>query len=366
MSDKRRVAVLFSITQHMQFMRGIADCAQQNGNWQLSMNPDPVVDMPPKSLVGWNGDGVILRLHSRADLEAIRSLRIPAANVAGSVENSVVPRVMIDQEAVGRLAAEHLLKCGLQQFAYFGLRNVFYSQLRRRGFVDRLHAAGHECLVLELPHRFSKRQPWYQWNERLEQWLASLEKPVGLLAVHDPQANLVIEVCSRVGLGVPNDVAVVGVENNEVICGFAETPLTSIARDDWTIGFEGAALLGRLIEGQKPPESDILIAPNDIVMRESTDIVVVDDSYVVSATRYVRDHLDKPFGVEMLEKVTGISRRSLELRFGQCLKCTPHQYISRLRVQRAKVLLVRDKTMQLKQISRACGFPDTRRFRHVF
>ncbi len=346
-------------------LRGVTDYASQRGNWTFDANPETFT-VSMQTLAGWSGHGVLAPLRTEAQLLAARALGVPVVNLAGTLRRTGLPRVMVDQEAVGRLAAEHLLERGFRRFAYYGQQGAWYSQQRQHGFVQRITRARGQCSVLKAPRSFGTRQPWYRWLKPLQEWLATLKPPVGLMAVHDYRTRMVLDACLRLGLRVPNDVALIGVDNDQIACEFCDIPLSSVARNSRREGYEAAALLDRLMAGKRPPKHDILIPPEGVVGRLSTDTEAIENPHVAAAVRFIREHVDQDFGVEMLEKQTTVSRRYLYYHFKRCLDCTPHQYIDRTRVGRAKQLLADPRKLQLQDIAQACGFSETRRLRLVF
>ncbi len=344
---------------------GITDYAQKCGAWTLSFSPESLF-IRMRNLQGWPGDGVLALVHDEQEARAARALRLPVVNLSGALADPGLPRVVVDYQMAGRLAAEHLLDRGFQRFAFYGLEDRWHSHQRRIGFVERLQREGLECSVLEVPSGFDAPRPWRFWMKPLETWLPKLRTPVGVLAVHDPRGSLLVDVCLRLGLRVPEDVAVIGIDNDVLACEYARVPLSSVSRNDRRAGYEAAALLDRLMAGQAPPEKDILIPPDGVIRRRSTDTLAIEDPHVKRLAQYVIENVEKPFGVERLERLVPFSRRSLEQRFRKCVRCTPYEYINRIRVQRAEDLLTGPKRLTLGQIARCCGFSDTRRFRLVF
>ena len=368
MSKFKKIMVLLPVSDPLQapILQGIADYARTK-RWALQINPE----MPGfgiRHLVGWPGDGVFALLGTKAEVAVARTLAVPVVNLSGAVRDTGLPRVMVDQEAMGRLAAEHLLACGFSRFGYYGLGDMWYSQQRKSGFVARLKQDGFECSVLEPTIRFSARNPWYKWVDILDPWLKKLKPPVGLLAVHDYRAAVVVYACTRIGLRVPNDVAVVGVGNDVTTCEFAEIPLSSVSRNSQEVGRQAAALLDRLMAGQPPPPEDILVEPEGVVRRRSTDVFVGDlnDPEIAVATRFIHEHIGDPSLSTTMLGVVSISRRTLDLRFKKYLNCTPQEYIWQVRVDCSKRLLVRSDKPKLHQVAKACGFSGVRHFRTVF
>jgi LacI family transcriptional regulator len=366
MRRTKKVALMIPIWRDTEeFVRGVVDYASQHGRWTLDISPEDH-RLPLQTLVGWSGDGVVASLREKRHLRVAQSLGVPVVNVAGALPPGGVPRVMVDQEGLGRMAAEHLLQRGFRRTGYFGQRGVWYSTQRQRGFVEQIRRAGGECSVLETPRNLDAGHPWHLWKEPIANWLKTLTTPVGVMAVHDYRARMLLDACLHLGLRVPQDVAIIGVDNSEVVCDFSAVPLSSVARDGWREGYEAAALLGRLMAGKRPPKDDVLIPPKCVVTRRSTDAEAIDNPHVAAAVLFIREHVAEPLNVEALEKHVGISMRSLYYQFHQCLNCTPHQYITRARVEWGKELLASPDTLKLSYIAKACNYSETRRFRLAF
>jgi LacI family transcriptional regulator len=187
------------------------------------------------------------------------------------------------------------------------------------------------------------------------------------MACLDARAAVVIDACDRLRMRVPDDLAVIGADNNSVTCELCHVPLSSVSRCGYEVGREAAKLLDSLMAGKKRPRHDILIPPDGVVERRSTDLMAVEDPYVATAVQYVREHAHESFGVKQLLSVVPISRRWLTKRFQDTVGMTPHEFIARTRVQKAALLLTdRHRHLPLHQIAQECGFTDTRRFRIVF
>ncbi len=372
-SKLRHVALLYpvAVPWMAQFTRGVADYAERHGGWTLLTSPPTLsgadeLALNVFSLRDWQGDGAIAALGSRAEARAAAELAIPVVNFGGALPSSTVPRVMSDHYAVGRLAAEHLLERGFPRLAYYGIQGVAYSALRANGFQYVADKAGVPCDVLQAARVRNPRASWRQRVQPLELWLRRLKPPVGLMAVHDYRARVVIDECRLLGLRVPEDVAVVGVDNDPSVCDFAQPTLTSIARHAWRNGYEAAAMLDTLMAGGTPVRDEVLIVPEGVVRRQSTDTIVIEQPDVAAAVHYMRDHLDEPLGIAQVVAQLAISRRRLEQRFRRTLHCTPHEYLCRLRIERAKEWLSRPERVKLHHVASECGFASAARLRLVF
>lgn len=347
-------------------VHGIRAYGQKHAGWDFVTSPE-THSIPVGTLAGWDGDGVIGMVSAPADLGVVKALPCPVVNLSGAIANPGLPRVRVDYERAGELAAEHLLNRGFERFAFYGLKDVYFARSCLDGFRSRVERHGARCCVYEDPPTFGVARPWKHDRDALAKWLKSLELPIGLMASHDPRAVMVVQACRRVGLRVPEDVAVIGFNNDIQSCEFCDPPLTSVARPGGKIGFEAAALLDRLIGGAAPPEQDILFPPEGVVERASTNTVAVDDHQVLGqAIRYIQQHIGQSIGVEDILRHVDVSRRWLEMAFKQKLHTSPHAYISQERVKKAKTLLAQPRKLRLKQVALDCGFSSTRQMSAIF
>jgi len=369
----RNVAVAYpaAVPWVAMFIRGIADYAERVGGWNLTTSPPAVPGadelMPTVyNLRGWTGDGVIAAISNANEARAARRLSIPVVNIAGAMRNTRQPRVMVDHYAIGRMAADHLFNRGHRRLAYCGFRGPWYSQQRCLGFAQRAEEIGASCDVFLTGGGIDPCRTWTQRVGPLIDWLRKLTKPVGLLAVHDYRARIIVDECARIGLNVPHDVAILGVDNDLTVCEFCRPTLSSVSRNGWRMGYEAASMLDTLMAGKMPPAREILIPPDGVVGRQSTDTVAVADLHVAAAMHFMRDHADKKYNIAQLADHLSMSRRQLELRFRHSLGCSPYECLCRLRVERAKNLLACPSRLKLQAVARACGFSSEERMRLVF
>jgi LacI family transcriptional regulator len=213
--------------------------------------------------------------------------------------------------------------------------------------------AGVPCAILRA--RNATAQNWNILQRALTNWLISLEKPVGLLACTDLRARHVLQVCRTQGIRVPDEVAVVGVDNDEMLCGLTTPPLTSIEQGSQRIGYEAAALLAQMMAGKKWRQICHVIPPEGLVARQSTDVVACDDQELAAAVRFIRQRASDPIRVADVLNIAQLSRSTLERKFLDTLGRTIHSEIERVQVERAKQLLV-GTTLAAKQIAKQCGF----------
>lgn len=331
-------------------LRGIISFARQKNNtWQFSSeSSDPPLG---RSLpANWHGDGVICKINTLELHQAIKAQGVPAVNVAMPAPglHLTLPSVLSDYERVGRMAADHLLDCGLQHFAYWSATALPHRHYN--GFYLRLRAAGYEPHVLSI-----NAEPWDVQEHLMERWLAQLPTPVGVFAINDAMGRSIVQACLRCDLRVPEDVAVLGVTNDELLCEMCHPPLSSVALATERQGFVAAQLLDRLMAGDAPPAHEVLIEPQGVVARQSTNVLMVPDPEVSAAIQFIRRHATEPIQVEDVLRAVPASRRSLEARFKRILGRGPAAEIRRVQIEKAKELLALSD-LQMPAIAKAAGF----------
>jgi LacI family transcriptional regulator len=350
---------------------GVAEYAKKHADWDFTTSPPTLIEAQEialniHSLKDWEGDGAIAVLTQLVEARTARRLGFPVVCISGNLRDCPLPRVMVDQYAVGRLAADHLLNLGLRRLAYYGLEGPWYSRERQRGFVERSQEAGVPCEVFETSPNVDPKATLRQRREPVERWLNTLPLPMGIFAVHDYRARVLADECLRLGLQVPHDVAVLGVDNDLTACEFSHLSLSSVSTAAWKIGFEAAKLLDGLMNGRPAPGEDVLIPPDGVVRRRSTDTIIVNDPNVSLAVQYMRDHLGEEFGIEQVMRNVSVSRRRLHEQFQRLLNRTPYEYLCHLRVERAKELLAVRERIKMQKIAAQCGFSSPARMRLVF
>jgi len=300
-------------------------------------------------------EGAVISMFTSPESEQrAAKLNYPLVNVSDMSEACILPRVVPDHRAVGRLAADHLVSKGLRRFAFGGQLSRLMN-LRHEGFATRLAELGFECERMELSMNVPE-------NKR---GLAKLPTPVGILAGNDHYARKVIEACAEMGRTVPADVAVIGVDDDEVPCMIVRPFLSSIDTDGERVGFEAARLIDHLLDGMHPPQSPILTPPRGIVERESTDVFAIDDPNFVLAARFIRDHACEGIKAKDVAVACHIPARSLRDKFRRHLNTTLRTEILRVQLEVVKRLL-RESNLTIDDIASRCGFQHYGRFNTLF
>jgi len=362
--SKHRPRVGIAFTQGLAFLektrRGIVDYAKEHGGWTFLFMPEMIGPS-----VGWlrhaRVDGAFTLVLSQKERQVARSLAFPVVTLGGRIAPGTLPTVTSNEPRVGQMAAEYFLDLGFKRLGFYGTSNMWYSRERQAGFVTTARRAGCECKSLLVSASFSSSGQ----QRQLERWLRSLQPPVGILASIDMRAAMIVDACAQIGLRVPDDVAVMGVDNDSFVCEHGPVPITSIERDDWKSGWEAAAMLDQLMSGGKLPRNHVLTDPARVEARESTRTIPVTDTFLAGLIAEARGHLDKSFGVEWFVERGKCSRRWLETRFRAELGQTPLVILNRMRVGKARDMLA-NSGQSLSDIAVQCGFSDLRRFRVVF
>lgn len=268
-------------------------------------------------------------------------------------------------------AAEHLLECGFKHFAHCGFGGLGFSDETRTSFVEYLAEKGYGTNIYESPYQPSTLDtPAIEAKamlhfDALNRWLQSLPKPVGIMACNDIRAQQIINVCRTNGIAVPEDVAIIGVDNDDVLCDLCVPSLSSIEENLRKLGYEAAALLERMMNGYQPTTDIVFDEPVRLVARESTNVLAIDDPDVRSAMHYIRQHACEGIMVSDMLKQLSISHSTLKRRFEELLGRSPKDEISRVRLQRVKDVLT-TTDLPLSRITELAGFRHVDRMCKLF
>ena len=309
-------------------------------------------------------DGAIVDLLSAAE-KAPGAVPFPVVVLSGRDAACPYPRALLDNHRAGQAVARALLETGLREFAYVGLPGLWFSDERRRGFSEAIEQAGRPCRVFDPVELLGLPDGWDRVQEALRQFVGELPRPVGVMAANDERAAYLLDLAGQMGLRVPDDLALAGVDNETLICMFGQTPLSSLDDNAVRIGYEAAALLASLMEGEPVPAGDVLVPPGPFVARRSTDLVAAEDPAIAAAIRYIRDHACDGIGVEAVIEHVGLSRSSLQRGVRQAIGRTPGAEIRRIQIERACQLLG-ETDWSIKRIALATGHRDGRHLSQVF
>jgi LacI family transcriptional regulator len=376
-------------------LRGIARFAQLHGPWAFYLSGDhPAMPLPRvESLSGapvelrrapkggssrelpdlgrLGATGFIGRMQTPEIARAVLASGLPAIaldlsdeQLAAGAATARLPEIRPDSHRAGRLAAEHFLERGFRQFAFCGYAQRNWSRWREEGFRGRLEEAGFACLS----YRTSAAKAAVSWPREqaaLARWLQTLPKPIGVMACNDVRGRQVTETCSLGRIDVPDDVAVVGVDEDRLLCELSNPPLSSVALGAEQGGYQAAELLATMMAGRKWPHRTILVEPTWVVARRSTEVFAAEDRHVTAALRFIRDHGRQPIGVADVVRQATISRRALEIRFQRNMGRSIRREIERVRLAWTRQLLL-ETNLPAWKIAETAGFSSPSYLSKVF
>jgi LacI family transcriptional regulator, galactose operon repressor len=364
---RKRTILLALTSTHHGFYRGAARYAAEH-DWHVVADMIYDATIP----VGWRGDGILSFVGHWEDLaKYVISAGVPVVEISSVRKDLGIPCVMEDNEAIGRLGAEHLLERNFKNFVWAPFCDDAVNEERFRGFAASVRASGFDCVRL-LPvntrrsTRLSRHVNWTLRRRWVIHTIRSLRYPLGVFCYNDCVAADIVDACIEAEIQIPDQVAVLGVDNDPVICDCVQVPLSSVRHDLEGMAYEAAALLDRLINGESPPKIPRRISPKGVVTRKSTEVLAVEDARVGAALRFIQGNF---FGgnlsVDDVVAHCGVPRRSLERAFRQELQRTILHEILRVRVNHAQKLL-ETTSLSVTDIAAQSGFVSLNHFFRVF
>jgi LacI family transcriptional regulator len=355
---KKKIALIIETSSiyGRDLLSGIVQFMRIHDDWSVFLEQRDLWKKPPSWLTNWRGDGIISRATTPALLDAINETGVPLVEVTDRREHVDRPHVRSDDHAIGRIGAEHLLERGFNRFSFCGYQGEAWSNRRKEGFVAHVERqCDEECALYESAWHGRGTRSWENEQHHLMKWLSSMTPPFAVMACNDVRGQQVIDACSKLGLVVPEQVAVIGVDNDELLCKICSPPLSSIIPNAQAVGFRAAELLAELMNGQFPKEPVQTIEPLGVSTRQSTDVIAVDDRNIASALQYIRLHACRGVSVEEVVRNNPISRSTLERQVRKYLGRTPQEEIRYVQIRRAQELLL-STDLSAERIASLCGF----------
>ncbi len=351
----RRIAIM--LTANVTFLRriyeGIIAYARDRPEWIISAQ-DTMGFEPVRQDARY--DGIIALVHSRAHAAELRRMAPVIVNITSRRGRCGLPSIWPDHEFIGAAAAEHLMARGLVHFAFCGDRTKLYSRLRKGAFLARLAAAGRTAAVCEDVLIPETSEQWDAAQCRLEAWLRTLNRPCGVMAVDDGRAAELTVAAGKLGISVPGDLAILGVNDDDLICYLTDPPLSSVRLGGYRMGEEAARLLDRLMDGQPPPAQPVYVQGPGLAQRGSTDVLAVQDPAIHAVLTLIRRQAPRRnLTVEELLAPSGLSRRSLDRRFREAVGRSAKSEIVRVRLEHLRQYLA-ETDWRITQIADRMGF----------
>jgi LacI family transcriptional regulator len=336
-------------------LAGISQYLLANRPWSIYVEQHEIGSGVERLLSRWKGDGIITRQASPECVEILRSRGLPAIDLSNFLPHLGIPRINSADREIGRMAARHFLERAFEHFGCCGYTKQHWSIQRRVGFVGAIDECQLTCDVFEQLLR-TRAQSWDRDQNALSEWLHSLEKPAAVFATNDLIGQRVLEACARAEIVVPEEVAVLGVDDDDLLCGLCDPPLSSIDPDPERIGIEAARWLDSILQGEMPPsDAQIYVPPSEIIVRQSSDVLAIPDADFAAALRFIRENACQGMTVDGVAKHLSVSRSWLERHFRAYLGRSPQAEIRRVQIQRCKELL-RHTKLPMHKIARLTGF----------
>jgi LacI family transcriptional regulator len=331
-------------------LQGVVGYIREHESWSFYLMEQGRGDDPPSWLAHWKGDGIIARIESQAIADAVLQSGLPTVDLSAGRRVPAIPWVETDDRSIAELAADHFRQRGFRNFAFCGDSRFHWSDWRGERFQEVLRETGHSCESFIPPGRQSDKQV-----AAIEVWLKRLPKPVGVFACYDIRGQQVLDACRNAKLAVPDEVAVIGVDNDQLLCELASPHLSSIIPDTHRTGYEAAALLARMMKGEPCDTMETRIPPVGVCVRQSSDVLVTDDSQIALAVQFIRERAAESIKVKDVIGAVHLSRKVLEIRFKRLLNRTVHEEIIRVKLNRVKDLLL-NTDLKLAEIGSRTGF----------
>ncbi len=351
-------------------LRGIVRYARLHGPWSFYITPGDFEQALPKMKL-WGGAGIIARVETLEMAQAVLAADVPTVLLdadprimANAPELELKSEVSSDSEGAVRMGVEHLLERGFEYVAYVGIAHRVWSDRRHAAFDTAMREAGFEPYIYPLPRR--KRDcSWEREQAILARWIEELPKPVGVMACNDDRGRGVLEACRLAGVCVPEEVAVIGIDNDELLCELADPPLSSVALNTEHGGYRTAHLLDQLMQHKITTPQHLVVEPTQVVARRSTDVQAYNGQEVGAALSFIHRNRARNFTVSDVAKTVGISRRNLEVKFRRALGRTILSEIQRVRLDHAKRML-RDTDLPIPDIAESSGYNSASYLTQVF
>lgn len=344
---------------------GVADYLHERNDWSVFHRTGPLGAMQFTDLQDWEGDGIIARINSPNLLEFLRNKRIPVIDVLGNLRQTDFPLIRCDNAAISRMVGEHFTELGHRHRAFFGLKDELWSLQRREAFIERSTTATGWQAVFEITQEDRSTPYWQPYIAKLTRWIETLPKPVGIMVASDQIAPDLLEVCRRLELAIPEEVSVVGVDNDLPFCDVCQPRLSSVEPGHRQVGYEAARLLDQLIAGAPAPTETLEIPPRKLHRRTSSESTAVSDPAIIKALQVIRRKSCGGLPVDEVARYAGLSRSVLQRRFRAAVGSTVAETIFQVKLRRAQNLLIHTR-LPLSEVAERAGFNHQEYLNDVF
>ncbi|MCR2822993.1 AraC family transcriptional regulator [Lederbergia panacisoli] len=363
--NRKQVALIIETSNEYArgLLFGIRKYIRENRGWSVYLGEYGRSNTDLTWLLNWEGDGIIARIENEHIADYISKINLPTVDLSAARLLPNLPFVETNDESFAQLAADHLIERGFKYFGFCGNSRYSWSDQRSLHFKEYIQDLGFPCYTFDS----YSHQDKFRYVERKEMahWVKTLPKPIGIMSCFDSQGQQLLEACRIAKVSVPDEVAVIGVDNDELLCELAQPPLSSVIPNSLKTGYQAAFLLDQMMNGKNFENKKYLIEPLGIKTRQSTDVLAINDKVIADALNFIRNHACDGITVQDLLEVTPLSRRIFEDRFRKIVGRTPHEEIISVRLKFVKQLLT-ETDLPLYEIAERAGFKHTEYLSVVF
>jgi LacI family transcriptional regulator len=363
----KRIAILVetSLASGRQIVTGISRFLDEHNDWSVFQHSGPLGAMDPTAINQWEGDGIIARIANQELLTLIQSKGLPTVDVLGNVSPLAFPLVKCNDKSIGASVAKHFIENAHTNFGFIGLSDERWSVEREIGFKREINNHNGEAHSYHINQHRTKQPPAGDSLDSVKAWLASLQTPIGLMVASDQFAPIVFEACHQLGLSIPENVSVVGVDNDRPFCNLCRPRLSSVEPNHELVGYRAAQTLEQLINGEALKRQVIEINPHTLHQRLSSDLIAINDPALRKALNYIRGHACAGTSLDAIARGSGLSRSVLQRRFRQKLNRTVGDVILAEKLRTAREMLSNTQ-LPIAQVAERSGFNCQEYMNHIF
>ncbi len=366
-----KIILLIDISEEYgkNLLTGIAKYSKEFGPWLFCKMPlhyreDLSMEKVIKFAKEWEADGIIAHIYNNSNILKLKELKIPVIAEDFKERFTEIPNITGGYFETGQMGAKYFIHKGYKNFAFYGFKDIVWSRERGEGFEDFIKKHGGDVHFFETD-KINSGELWHYKPSALSKWLTSLPKPIAIMACDDERASYVTEACKQSNIKIPEEVAVLGVDNDILTCNLSDPPLSSISLDTEQGGYEAAHLMRLLITNKEQKPYDIIVKPITVHTRQSTDICATTDEQIAKALLFIHQNIENNINVTDVLKKIAISRRALEKRFLDVTGSAVYKYICNLRIQKfTDKLLASKKT--INEVAFESGFNDNKNLSRLF
>lgn len=354
--EKKNIALIIETSNAYGrgLLHGIRGYIESHKNWTIYLGEHSRGKPKLAWLKNWNGDGIIARIENKFIAHIISEIKIPTIDVSSGRFIPNLVWVETNDQLIAELAAEHLINCGLKNFAYCYDPYFNWAKWRRKSFKKIISNLNYPYFEYKI-NTLDSKKGWFSEQNKLGNWLKSLPKPIGIMACYDICGLKIIETCRTLGMLIPDEVAIIGVDNDDLLCNLSDPKLSSVIPNTYETGYKSAELLDRLMRGENISDNTYLIDPIGVATRQSTNILAIKDKYVLEVINFIKHNFQKNITVKDCLQNIPLSRRVIERRFLKELNRTIYNEIVRLKLNKVKQLLI-ETEIPLYDIAIQSGF----------